>query len=268
MTSISLLLNSHKNSKILLDSINAIEKYLTDDFMIIFDQDYAKDFDNLKYKKICGFSNSSDKIAGMKSATPYRNVAMGLYELYKKNENSDWYGYMEYDCLVTSEQLLIDLSRSKDFYFIGSNFRNYEGKVPFFEKIVGSELNDIFYSLGCCFFINSQFMKKLISENFFNKFLELTNYFNNRNVYIENENKKYYIYDLSELLYPTLAVHYGGRLLELSNYNEDEKVWTNNNYKLRFRPNIQSPSSDDCLIHPSKKMNELRNHYKKIRCSM
>ena len=84
---------------------------------------------------------------------PYRNVVLSLWEASKKWPKSDWYCYLEYDCLVTSDAFKADLGLAKQtgYTCLGTNHRINKFELTFLEAIMGEKLKTTTnYLLGCC----------------------------------------------------------------------------------------------------------------------
>jgi hypothetical protein len=258
--SIAVILNTHENSPVFFDTLESILYYLTEDVLVVVDGLAWSKFENLEIpvRKLSGFSHG-------KPSAPYRNVALGLLRAWETwGESKKWYCYLEYDCLVGSSEIKNHLSQAEElgFWLLGNDLREEDKKLPFIESLL-KETIAIKYFLGCCLFFNCQFLKKLAENNFFEKFLSFSNFQDMPIDLIDQSGKKHMVYDLSEFLYPSLAVHYGGKIQELACWRESE--WTGNSvfYPMRFQPelNLNDPYMFSCVMHPLKDFANPLRHY-------
>lgn len=271
---IAVLLNAHQNSQLFRDTLDSVRTYLSKDIFVLVDGSYWKEFDNLEYNKICGFrhgENISEVNHSLRSRAPHRNVALGLNKIYEFYKDSvDWYCYLESDCLITSERVLYDLEcfLKEDYWVVGNDVRSINSKLKIMSRFLGNDFDDLRYCLGCCVFYNSNFIKKLYEDNFFEKFLSITNFYSEFTCGFYYEDSKESVYDISEYLYPTLAHYYGGKIKELNRWNDVENKWKDNKYLMRFRPDINEsdPYLGSYVLHPIKEFsNPIRQYYKNKR---
>jgi hypothetical protein len=76
------------------------------------------------------------------------------------------------------------------------------------------------------------------------------------------------VYDLSEFMYPTLAVKYGGKVAELACWKDPSWVGNYEQYPMRFRPEItiEDHYVAACVMHPVKDIeNPIRMFHRKLR---
>jgi hypothetical protein len=291
---IAVVLNSHQNSPLFLDTLDSVKTYLSKDIFILIDGSYCEDFKSLDYNKILGFrhgENISEIVHSRgptderwapreyrldwwgRSKAPYRNVALGLsktYEVYK--DSVDWYCYLESDCLITSDRIVYDLYDllKEDYWIVGNDVRSIKSKIKIINYFLGDDFDELKYCLGCCVFYNSKFIKKLYENNFFEKFLYLTNFYSEHTCGLYFGNSKNAVFDISEYLYPTLAHYYGGKIKELNSWSDFEKKWKKNNYMMRWKPDINENEQykDSFILHPIKEfLNPVRQYYKNKRNS-
>jgi hypothetical protein len=263
---ISVLINAHENSPILSDTIDSIKLNLTKNILLNIDG-YSKDtFDYKDIYKMKGFIHNCYK-------SPYKNMALGLWKTWQTWKDSDWYAYIEPDCLICSNKIKQRLENS-DGWILGNNLRLNSlskkdvfssGNFTFLEKIIGIKPKDeIFYLLGCCLFFKNTFIKKLIDLDFFNKFIFFTNSF------YDGEYPGYEAHDISEHLYPTLAYNLGGVIDEFANFEGVKPTGEFEKYYMRYRPDVGPADFDYCknayIIHPVKTPdNIVRIHHKQKR---
>jgi hypothetical protein len=274
---IATLLNVHGDARIVNDALDAVHTYMTKDVLVLTDG--AAHWTEKPLKGGAGILVRSDPYEGLQacrieglyhnqSKSPYRNMTLGLKTLVE-NWWADWYCYMEYDCLVVSEDFKEDLENaiSRGVWVLGNDHRQCNYQIPFVEMALGEPIGECHVILGCCVFFHSKFMHKLASIDFFNKFLLFTNDFRETVPGLDKQGA----YDLGEVIYPTLAAHLGGRVEEFAHF-VDNIGWVGNanRYPMRFRPEIQlgiDPEYPDAsIIHPIKSWDHpLRNYYRERR---
>lgn len=262
--SICVILNAHENSPVLHDTIDSINHYLTKDILLIVDGLSWNQFEKFNFPvfKLCGFPHG-------KPSAPYRNVALGLSKAWNIwGDSKKWYCYLEYDCLVASKEIEnhLNLAYDNNFWLLGNDLRTEEKRIPYIEMFLKCSPS-LKYFLGCCLFFNSNFMK-VLNDNFFEKFLNFTNFYQQEIKFVDYKGKNHILYDLSEFLYPTLACYYGGQIKELCCWKEPN--WTGNYeyYPMRFRPDltIQDPYLNACVLHPLKDFeNPIRKYHRSKR---
>lgn len=262
--SIAAIINTHENSPVFQDTLDSVIHYLTSDVLVVADGFSWGQFEKLEIPahKISGFPHG-------KSSAPFRNVALGLSKAWETwGDSKKWYCYLEYDCLVGSSLIKEHLKKAEelDLWLIGNDLRQENKKLPFIEKFLNSPVS-LNYFLGCCLFFNSNFLKTLSQNDFFEKFLSFTNFHNENIDLVDDKGKSHMVYDVSEFLYPTLAVHYGGKINELACWNESTSNWRGNFefYTMRFRPDLSlnDPYMNSCIMHPLKKFeNPVRQYHR------
>jgi len=273
---IAALINTHKNSEIFREALDSIRTYLSKDIFVLIDGSYSKQFDSLNCNKIYGFrhgENISEINHSLKTRAPHRNVALGLMKIYEAYKDSvDWYCYFESDCLITSDQIKYELNNflKDNYWVVGNDVRSAKAKIKSISYFLGKDYDDLRYCLGCCVFYSSKFIKKLYEDNFFNRFLEITNFYSEFTCGFVYENTNEQVYDLSEYLYPTLAHYYGGKIKELNCWDKENNKWKEKKYLMRFKPEIsdEDPYLDAYIVHPIKDIsNPILQYYKNKRSS-
>lgn len=261
---IAVILNAHENSPVLRDTLESVRHHWTDNVLLVADGknwSQFKDDDSIPALKLEGFYHGKD-------SAPYRNVCLGLMKAWESwGDSADWYCYMEYDCLVGSDETKNHLKMAEDlgFWLLGNDHRIEDKSIPFLDAFQKSKLK-INYLLGCCLFYNKRFMKTLSDHNFFDRFLNFTN-FNDWSIdMVDARGKSHMVYDVSEFLYPTLAIHYGGKVGELACW--EGSGWRGNfeHYPMRFRPDLSEEFPQACVMHPLKEYESpARKHHGKKR---
>lgn len=252
---IACVLNSHGNTDITADTIDALRTYVTKDILMIVDgatwNSWGKNVD-LPVLKLEGLYHKYHKGC-------YKNMVYGIQaaaELW--NNEVDYLLYVEADVLFTSDKFKEDLIKFKEqaIWCIGNAGRVETTPIPFLDNILGFNCQAYCYLLGCCLFLDSFFIKKLQAINFFNRFLSMTN----------SLDKDFFPtfkgYDIGEFLFPTLAVHLGGKFHHFASYNAPLGHWVGDfkKYPMRWQPEIRMEEiyPETCIIHPSKTASELR----------
>lgn len=258
---IAVTLNAHENTDVVNDTIDALKTYVTNDIAVIIDgsrwEEWGKKAE-LNAKKIQGFHHNYPK-------APYRNYTYGLFETYQLFPDADWYCYCENDVLFTSSEFKKELENAEraNIWCMGNDLRKYNFKLPYLERIVGEQIKECKYLLGCCVFFNKKFIQKMITEHLFEKILMATNEFE-KGYFPDFE--KQGGYDFGEVLYPTMAAHYGGGVAQFAVWNQYLEQWNGNfqKYPMRWKPelNWEDNFSSASIMHPIKNSNELRLFHK------
>jgi hypothetical protein len=183
-------------------------------------------------------------------------VTLGLKEAANLWPDVDWYCYLEYDCLVGSNQFEKDLAiaESMGVWCLGNDHRVGNYKFPLLEAMLKTQFKESHYLLGCCVFYKQEFIKKLKEINFFERFLYLTNDFSQGYFPGYEEQGGY---DLTEHLYPTLASHFGGKVAQFAAWSRKEGKWAGGNfgkYPFRFQPELHPEEHypEAVIMHPLK----------------
>lgn len=254
---VAALVNIHDDSPIMMDTIESLEVNLTKDILVLFDG-YAKDqamqfMPNLR--KIVGFEHGPYK-------SPYRNIALGLKKLYEFFPNHDWFCYCEYDVLFASSLIIQDLEKYNDFWLIGNELQSSPIDMKTMELMLKAKFEDVRSILGCCLFFSKKFMEKLSEIDFFNRFLWYTNGLK------EGFFPEFLGYDISEHIYPTLAIHFGGKVKELSHWDNLTSMWRGDfkKYPIRWKPDIDQFFPEATILHPVKNYDDpIRQYFRRRR---
>ena len=247
---ITAILNAY-DVPVTLDTLDSIRYYMTDQVLVLIDGVAWHSFDNVELPahKLKGLNHGWFK-------APYRNIMLSLLTAYRNFPTTDWYCYLEHDCLITSSKFKKDLieAEKNNIWCLGADFRrNQELKInlSYLERIIKDKFKECTYLLGACVFYHRNFIKLAVENEFFEKFLFYTNEFKGGFFPF------YTAWDLTEHVLPTMVMYYGGEISQLAVYNEDFKKWTGNyrRYPIRYRPAIEYEPElflQASIIHPSK----------------
>jgi hypothetical protein len=257
---IAAILNVHTYNSVFQDTLESVFAYVTDDTLIVVDGiawDQFKGVD-LKVPKLWGFCHGVPH-------SPYRNVALGLDMAYRTWGDKDWYVYLEHDVLFASTRYAYNLKMAEErgVWMLGFCGRIDEKEMPLIDSMIGEPLKSNYYLLGCCLFFHRNFIAKLSEINFFERFLNLTNGFE------EGYFPAYDGYDVSEHLYPSLCRHFGGHIGVLSTWDENEKWHGSHEYfPVRWRPELdpeKDPYEKGSILHPLKNPNSFIREFHRER---
>lgn len=242
---LSVVLNIHDNSKIVFDTLDSIQTWMTNDILVIVDGEF--------WDKLCDLSMNAYKLEGFRHAcsqAPYRNIHLGLLKAAEQWPDSDWYCYLEYDCLVGSDEFWSDLKVADKMgvWCLGNDHRIGNRTFPIVENKFGIQFKESHYLLGCCIFYKREFIENLMEMDYFNKFLNMTNSF------AKGFFPHYDGYDITEHLMPSLAANLGGKVAQLASFTERLNRWNGNyqKYPLRFRPELDEMFTSASIMHPVK----------------
>lgn len=244
---IATVLNVHSQPETVLDTLEAIQQYVSKDILVIVDG-ASKDFKShqLPVPTVEGFPHGIPR-------SPYRNVALGLSLLVEEYPDADWYLYTEYDCLFTSDRFKLSLKKAQDMgvWMMGSDGHVDDKQIPLIDPIIKGPMKSIYYLIGCCQFFYKDYIQKLLEINFFERFLHVTNQFT------EGYVPGYFGYDVSEHMYPSMARHFGGNVGVFSSWDAQEQRWHGNyqDFPIRWKPELD-PDTENypnaCIMHPLK----------------
>jgi hypothetical protein len=265
---ITTILSTHGIPEITADTLDSIRCYMTDEVMLLIDGFGYDKFDNvaLPAYKLKGFNHGFWK-------SPYRNIVLGLYAASQQFKDSDWYCYMEYDCLVGSSIFKKDLEEAEKegIWLLGNDLRFNQEKekgvdLRMLEKIVGGQVEEIIYFLGACLFYHKDFIKVALEKEFFQRFLYYTNDFR------KDFFPFYTAWDLTEHALPTVVKHFGGKVKQLACYNKNVGKWTGNyrRYPIRFRPELPYEEEyflQSSIMHPIKELDHPIRKYHRAKRS-
>lgn len=262
MIDLAVVINAHENSPVFRDTLESVLFHWTNDVLVVADAKNWPQFAaaDLGVRKLEGFYHG-------KSSAPYRNVCLGLMKAWETwGAKKSWYCYLEYDCLVASDSVASDLAALDGLWIVGNDHRASGGRIDFINRFQRGRL-DLNYLLGCCMFFSRNMVKAMASDNFFERFLSFTN-FNSGEAYLSSpQSKDELVYDISEFLYPTLCVHYGGKVGELACWQGSGWRGDGVRYPMRFRPDLEEGFySEACVLHPVKSPDsQIRSYHRSKR---
>ena len=258
---ISVILNAHNDSELVLDSLDAIRTYVSDQIEVVIDGarwEWGSKLALPAYKTR-GFIHAAAK-------SPYKNIVLGLM-IAAERWDSDWYCYCEPDVLFTSDAFKTDLQAAADqgIWAIGNDHRVRDVTFPLIEHMLKLEFRCSRYLLGCCVFYKRELIKKLQEIDFFEKFLHLTSPFYNGFFPGFREQGGY---DIAEHIFPTLAYQFGGKVAQFADWDSVTETWSGyyEKYPMRWQPDIEEFFPNATIIHPLKDYDSpLRNYYREVR---
>lgn len=234
--------------EVVVDTIDSILVHGTDKILMVVDAvgwDRYKDVP-MPCHKLEGFHYGCAR-------APYRNVALSLSVLTDTWPDCEWYIYCDYDVLFASDRFKKNLimAEEKDIWMMGNDGHVDVQAMPLIQAMLGEELKNSYYLLGCLHFYHRKFINKLKEINFFERFLTLTSGFGNGFFPF------YSGYDLSEHMYPTLCRHFGGNIGVFASYDGVDKKWHGSGeiFPMRWKPEINAETEnflDASIYHPIK----------------
>lgn len=261
---ITALVHTHGKPDITFDTVDSVKTHMTNQVLLLVDEAGWQNFDpkTSPVNMLKGFYHGHYK-------APYRNIVLGLLAAAQHWPNSDWYAYIEYDCLVGSSVFKQDLAwaEKEGVWLIGNDYRDKQAvKFPLVENIIGEKFDEVVYLLGACLFYHKDFIRKALQENFFERFLYYTNDF--RDGFFPG-----YVgpaaWDLTEHLMPTLAKHWGGKVIQFAKWSAGANMWTAGNYRrypIRWQPDLEFVEHEylqASIMHPLKTYNHpIREFYR------
>lgn len=258
---VSAVLHVHNHPALVEDTLDSIYLWMTNQIHVIVDEAGWHNFSEFKYKDVeleKGFFHNIHRC-------PYKNVALSLKRVYEKWPDSDWFCYIEYDCLVISDLFMKDLKHFKNRAWLLANDIRVPGHTlpPMFTDLLGKPLWPGHIMLGCCVFYHRDFLKKL-HEEFFGKFLEQVKDFP-PGFYPDFRG-----YALEEEMFPSLAAFYGGRVEQLAAW-KGGPIGNFTRYPMRhpevIYPYLVTPLTS--IIHPLKNYDDpIRVHFRRLRSKL
>lgn len=244
---IACVLNVHGDTELVLDTIDALRRWVTNDILVVVDgakwDSWGKDVVLPAYK-MCGSPQKH-------SRSPCRNVALGLkhaWELW--GEKVDWICYTEYDVLFTSDRFVknLETAEKNDIWMLGNDGRVEHFSIPLLESLAGP-MKTSYYLLGCCQFFHKKFLLKLDEMKFYDKFLHMLSGFT-------SQIPGYTGYDISEHIYPSLARHLGGNIGVFASWDGSKWHGSYEIFPMRWKPEL-NPETENftnaSIMHPLKK---------------
>lgn len=242
---IAAILNVHDYLDLVLDTLDSIHTWVTDDAIVLVD---GKHWD--KFEPHLNEFKDGQIFKGLDHghySSPFRNIALALKISYEKYPNHDWHAYTEYDLLFVKDSFKEDLKNSTADV-IANDVRWKKTNVSsLFEDIVGNAPQNGCTMLGCCVFYRGSYIKELVERGILDRLIDLT-----------KDLKKgrfpgYTGYAFEEFFFPTVAENMGFKV-EQSGFWSEKKGWLNKKYLARFKPNIEMNEIDSttAIIHPCK----------------
>jgi len=250
------ILNAHENTDLVLDTLDAVRTWVTDDILVVVDGAHWKKWGKdakLPAHKLEGFIHNYYR-------GPYRNVTLGLKEAVNKWPDVDWYCYLEPDTLFASDSFKEDLAgaEKRGTWCVGNDPVSDDYNLSLLNSILDDDIKCTKYLLGCCVFYKAEFIHKLRDIGFFEKFLYLTNDFQEGFFpeYTGTSVTSSGGHDFTEHLYPTLAHHFGGKVDGLAGWSSNFNLWRGNfkKYPMRWRPDLEEHEDfpEASIMHPLK----------------
>lgn len=251
---IAAIVSTHGSPDVTMDTVASVNYYMTNDVVLLVDgagwhHFYPKYSDNVCMLK--GLYHNYPR-------SPYRNIVLGLMSAAKQWPDHDWYTYIEYDALVGSSSFKkdLELAAKSGVWLLGNDYREKQTvKFPLIELMLKTKFEEVVYLLGAVLFYHKNFIKKLMADNFLDRFLFYTNEFKNGFFpgYVGPA-----AYDLIEHLMPTLAKHWGGKVCQLAKWSQKFGTWVGGNYRrypIRWQPDlffVEHEYLQSAIMHPLK----------------
>lgn len=262
---ITAILNTHGVPDVTLDTVDSIRHYMTDRILVVVDGVAWDTFTgiNLPAYKLRGFNHNWYK-------SPYRNIFLGLLTAATHWQDTDWFCYIEYDCLIGSSAFKKDLEEAErdNIWCIGNDYRDKQTvNLTFLEKIAQGKFEEVVYLLGACIFYHKDFIKIALEKEFFQRFLFYTNPFQ------KGFFPLYDAWDLTEHALPTIVKHFGGKIRQFATYNQMTGMWAGNyrRYPIRFRPELTYEEQhflQASIMHPLKSLDHPIRKYHRAKRNM
>lgn len=250
---------THNNPALTFDTVDSVQFWVSPDVMVLVDAAGWQNFHQVPAPcpLVKGLLHGQPK-------SPYRNVAFGLLELSKRFPDAQWYVYVEQDCLFGNAAFKEDLAKNPGKWFAGTNLRGpRQWKLPKLNEIVGGEIEEEVYVLGCVMFFHRNFVNQLKKDEVIDRLIQQTESLPT-GVF-----PGFTGYAFEEQLFASLANYYKkNSVLGLS--HEDRRSPRHNwlKYVVRWQPDIEANevSPGASIIHPSKNpYSTIRCHYRKFR---
>lgn len=242
---IASILNVHDHMDLVLDTLDSIQTWMTEDVLVIVDgknwNKFENDLGKFKPNQVFrGFDHGH-------YASPYRNIALALKTLYKSYPEHTWYCYCEYDVIFLNDKFKQDLEIS-DAGVIANDIRWKKTDVSkHFQEVVGSSPSIGCTMLGCCVFYSHACVKQFVDSGVLDRLIDST-------ADVKRGKFDGYLgYAFEEFFFPTVASMMGSKVEESGRWH-DRRGWTNRKYLMRFKPNIEIDEIDNTssILHPCK----------------
>jgi hypothetical protein len=260
---IAVVLKTYENGSVFRDTLDSVLHHWTRDVLVVVDGKAWGQFGDSDLGVPCleGFRHGKPRM-------PYRNICLGLMKAWERwGESKDWYCHMDHDCLVGSAGVLDEfaVAEREGVWIFGNDHRKDCGNIPFLDRFQRQKC-ELHYLIGCCMFLSKDFMSALHRDDFFERFLNYTNFFSGEIPLERPGGKNEMVYCLDEFLYPTLAVLHGGRVGELACWEGSGWRGLGSKYPMRFRPDLDEGDYEGaCVMHPLKSDGRVREFHRRAR---
>jgi hypothetical protein len=227
---ITTLINAHGLPELVADTVESVACYLGPNVQVVLDGGNHDAFKGVQFPYFVGLTHMHHK-------APYRNMLFGMKKVVEANPHSDWYVYMDYDCLVLSDAVARDMATWAEagVWVAGGDKRvDQRCDLGFAESVLRLGIDKKEYLLGAFLAFHKDFIARLLAIDFWERMLFKTSDFQ-RGFF-----PGYKDWDVSEHLYPSLAASLGGTVLGLSKFDQRFRVWEGNfqRYPIRWQPEI------------------------------
>jgi hypothetical protein len=251
---IATILLSHANTELTRSTVESIKRWVGPDFFIVIDgvtwNSWGKDA-KLGAAKLHGVYHDHP-------VSPHRNIVLGLQSAFELWPNADWFCCTEYNVFFGNDSFKEDLQDADErgIWCIGNDYREEHYNMSFLEGMFHIKFKGSRHLLGCCFFLNGKFVKKLADINFFATFIKWTNPLEKGFIpYFQG-------YSFVEYLFPTMASYFGGKVEQFARWNQRKLMWEGKfrRYPIRFTPTLDPVNEyfeEASILHPLKDVNHV-----------
>lgn len=243
---------THNNPQLTFDTVDSVRLWMTDKVMVLVDA--------VGWGNFLGSDPKYDLCRGLphgRPRSPFRNILFGMKELYLKHPNVDWYCYCENDVLFIGDQFKRDIEKAKGKMLLGTNYRrDRDWELPLLNRVVGGEVREQHYVLGCLMFMHRKFVAQLAEWS--KSLLRETERFESGFF------PDFHGYAFEEQLFPSLANYFKAGSVQALSFEGRPHP----NYISRFRPEINQSEvrAGATFLHPVKNADDpIRLHYRKLR---
>lgn len=245
---IATLIHTHADPGMTADTADSVKTWMTNHILVLVDGAGWHHFGSSSFP----YPLHRGLVHG-RPRSPFRNILLGLAEIYRRYPNVQWFCYLESDCLVTSGGFKADLQPGK---FIGG--LEYRGggsmNMPVLNEVVGAKVKENHHLLGAIMFMSKKFVERILADDLPAKLLKVSEPLES------GQFPDFHGYAFEEELFPSLAHHYRpGSVFTLGGWEK---------YNVRWQPDIASgevtPAAS--ILHPLKTLDHpVRMHYRRFR---